>query len=236
MNARWMKALAFLAAAGATAAVMAKSRRDPSWLRVEPTFEDEPVSAPPIPSSAESDRALAAADAARPSGSTLPAEAATDVPSTPKVDLAAEVAEAEKPAESPAPAETALDAPPTLVADLAPKAAEAERPAESRTADEATPARVENAGGSAAISAREAAVLFAHDAIHDRAVAGERVVCLAVGDVREVELEGGRAHIIVPLELSHRSEGRLPQTRAATLHVLLEGGPTDWRIASHSWE
>ena len=64
MNARWMKALAFLAAAGATAAVMAKSRRDPSWLRVEPTFEDEPVSAPPIPSSAESDLALAAADAA----------------------------------------------------------------------------------------------------------------------------------------------------------------------------
>ena len=182
MNARWVKALAFLAAAGATAAVMAKSRRDPSWLRTEPAFEEEPVPAvePPLPASAESD----------------PAPEAAPIP----------------------------------------EAAAAEKLPENAACAEATPEGVENADEVAAIPAREAAVLFAYDAIHDRAVAGERVVCLAIGDVHEMELGEGRAHIVVPLELSHRSVGRVPRTRAATLHVFLEGGPTAWRITSHSWE
>lgn len=183
MNVRWMKALAFLAAAGATAAVKAKRRRDPSWPRTEPAPEGEEPASP-------TGEAARSESAARETGA-----AAANVP-----------------IEGPPSDEGAPEAPLS------------------------TPSAGGDAAEVAATSAREAAILFAYDAAQERAEAGERVVCLAVGDVHEAELAEGRARVVVPLELSHRGEGRVPRSRAATLHVTLEGEPGSWRITGHSWE
>ncbi|HEX2998831.1 MAG TPA: hypothetical protein VHR86_01130 [Armatimonadota bacterium] len=86
------------------------------------------------------------------------------------------------------------------------------------------------------LAAREAAVFFAHEAILERAVPGERAVVLAVGTLQAQHSAAGLAQVCVPLEISISGKGQVPRKENMLLHVHLDKKDGAWQVNEHHWE
>ena len=214
MSPRWLRVLAMVAAAGASAAAVGRILlRLPTEAQGRPTEPcEEPAGAAPTP----------------PPAPKAPEEGITAEPAAegglppPAVAAGAE--------EGAAPAESAGAGRAVALPETAPAGPEA-----AGRASEVPPAP-EGAEEAVLVSARESAVLRAYDLVEERAQPDETVEILGIGDVQAEVLGERKVGVAVPLQMSRRAPQRVPRTERAVLQVVLDGAPGQWSVATHWWE